>query len=206
VVNKDCIYVANIEFGISPQINEVILLTIEMARLILSPYTLSDLNNYHQLMSNPNIWQYSTTSTHENIEQSKQKLEQLITGYENNQLGFQALLDKTSNTFIGEAGILSFNKNVDRCVIGYNLLSDFWNKGYATEISKALINHAFEKLHAGRVEALAMKANTASCKVLEKSGMMLEGTLRSFTKINGIYHDVCYYGIILEDYKSIGGI
>jgi len=153
-------------------------------------------------MSTPHIWEYSTTSTHENIEQSKQKLEQLITGYENDQLGFNALIDKTSNTFIGEAGILSFNKNVDRCVIGYNLLPSFWNKGYATEISKALIKHAFDKLHAERVEALVMKSNIASCKVLEKSGMMQEGILRNFTKINRNYHDVCYYGIILEDYKA----
>jgi len=177
-------------------------MTIETNRLLLQPYTLSDLENYHQLMSNPSVWQYSTTPTHENLEQSKQKLEQLITGYENNPLGFHALIDKTSNTFIGEAGVLSFNKATDRCVIGYNLLPNFWNKGYATEISKALIAYAFDEIHAQRVEALAMKANAASCKVLEKSDMTLEGTLRNFTKIDGIYHDVCYYGIIESDYKA----
>ena len=177
-------------------------MALETKRLILRPYTPDDINNYHQLMSNPHIWEYSTTSTHTNLEQSKQKLEQLITGYENNSLGFHALIDKASNTFIGESGILSFNKTTDRCVIGYNLLPDFWGKGYATEISKALINHTFDDLHAQRVEALAMKANIASCRVLEKSGMTLEGTLRNFTKINGIYHDVCYYGIIESDYRT----
>ena len=177
-------------------------MTVETKRLTLQPYTLSNLENYHRLMSNPHVWQYSTTSTHESLEQSKQKLEQLITGYTTNPLGFYALIDKTSNTFIGEAGVLSFNKATDRCVIGYNLLPGFWGKGYATETCKALIAYAFDKLHAQRVEALAMNANVASCRVLEKSDMTLEGTLRNFTKIDGIYHDVCYYGIIKSDYKA----
>lgn len=180
----------------------MIFLTIETNRLILRPYVLGDLESYHLLMSTPHVWRYSTTPTHENIGQSKQKLEQLITGYENNPLGFHALVEKSSNTFIGESGILSFNKTSDRCVIGYNLLPDFWNTGCATEISKALISHAFDELHAGRVEALAMKENAASCRVLEKSGMTQEGILRNFTKIDGIYHDVCYYGIIFADYKA----
>jgi len=188
--------------GLDPRYksNEVIFLTIETDRLALKPYVLDDLENYHQLMSTPLVWKYSTTTTHEDIEQSKQKLEQLIMGYIN-AIGFHALFDKSTNTFIGEAGILSFNKNANRCVIGYNLLPNFWNRGYATEISRLLINHAFDELRAERVEALAMKSNRASCRVLEKSGMIQEGILRNFTKINGIYYDVCYYGIIASDYK-----
>jgi len=139
--------------------------------------------------------------THEDILQSEQKLEKLIAGYANSSIGFHALFDKNENTYIGEAGVLSFNKNVDRCVTGYNLLPNFWGLGYATEISRALVSYAFDELHAERIEALAMKSNIASCKVLEKSGMVLEGILRNFTKIEGIYQDVCYYSIISDDYS-----
>ena len=176
-------------------------MTIETERLMLRPYNSGDLNDYHSLMSNHLVWEYSTTLPHEDIARSQQKLEQIIAGYENNPIGFHAFADKSTSTFIGEAGILSFNKNANRCVIGYNLLPEFWGMGYATEVSKALISYAFDKLNVERVEALAMKLNIVSCKVLEKSGMMLEGTLRNFTKINGVYQDVCYYGIVLADYK-----
>ena len=112
-----------------------IALNIETKRLTLRPDTLDDIGNYHFLMSNPKIWEYSTATVHESIEQSKQKLESLIAGYSNDSIGFHALIDKSTNTFIGEAGILSFNKNVDRCVIGYNLLPNYWGLGYATEIN-----------------------------------------------------------------------
>ena len=177
-------------------------MVIETERLILKSYTLDDLNNYHLLMSNALVWEYSTNIPHENIAELRQKLEQTIEGYANNSLGFHALFDKNDGIFIGEAGILSWNKNADRCVIGYNLLPDFWGMGYATEISEALIKHAFDELHARRVEALAQKANIASCRVLEKSGMTLEGVLRNFMKKHGNYYDVCYYSIISGEYHT----
>jgi ribosomal-protein-alanine N-acetyltransferase len=45
-----------------------------------------------------------------------------------------------------------------------------------------------------------IEENIASRKVLEKSGFFKEGILRNFAFINNIYKNVCYYGIIKEDY------
>lgn len=129
----------------------------------------------------------------------KNQLNELVINQEKNNIGFCAIFEKTSNNYIGEAGILSINKSADRCVIGYNLLPSFWNFGYATEITTALVKYAFNVLELERVEALAMQLNTASCRVLEKSGLLKEGILRHFTKIDECYHDVVYYGIVRAD-------
>ena len=172
---------------------------IETDRLKLNPYEKENLSDYYSLMSNPLVWTYSTNIPHENILQTEQKIEAIIAKYVDNFTEFHALFEKNRNMFIGEAGILSLNRNADRCVIGYNLLPDFWGMGYATEISIALIKYAFEELKVERVEALALKSNIASCKVLQKSGMHLEGVLRHFAKIKGIYEDVNYYSIITSD-------
>ena len=48
-----------------------------------------------------------------------------------------------------------------------------------------------------------MKGNNASRKVLEKSGFLLEGVLRNFACVGNEYVDVCYYGIIKEDFLVI---
>lgn len=172
---------------------------IETKRLLLKPYSMEDLEDYYSLMSNPIVWTYSTNTPHENILQSEQQLKEILTRYEHSCIGFYALFEKTENVYIGEAGILSINRIADRCVIGYNLLPDYWGKGYATEIAKSLIEYAFDELQVERVEALAHKSNMASCKVLEKSGMYLDGLLRHFAKIRGNYEDVCYYSIISSD-------
>ncbi len=172
---------------------------IETERLILKPYELDNMNDYHALMSNACVWTYSTNVPHKNLLQTERKLNELVSRYNDSFTEFHALFAKHNNIFVGEAGILSLNLNANRCVIGYNLLPDFWGKGYATEISKSLIEYAFDELKVERVEALAMKSNAVSCRVLEKSGMTLEGVLRHFTKIQGVYENVCYYSIIASD-------
>jgi len=109
---------------------------------------------------------------------------------------------KRTDEYIGEAGILSFNKKNRRAVIGYNLIPEYWGNGYATEITKGLVEYLFEEENAERVEALVVDDNMASRKVLEKSGFIVEGVLRNFANIDNEYYDVFYYGMIRSDYKD----
>jgi len=173
---------------------------LETDLLFLRDYAMSDLKNFYRLKSCREVWNYSTFIPVSDTETAKNELKNLISKQTADGTGFCALFNKSSGEYIGEAGILSHNANADRCVIGYNLLPGFWGNGYATEISKRLIMFAFENLNVERVEALAMKDNVASCRVLEKSGLILEGILKHFTKVRGEYYDVCYYGFTRGDY------
>lgn len=56
--------------------------------------------------------------------------------------------------------------------LGYRLRREFWGRGYATEGSLALIDHAFTLLGADRVVAETLVAHTASRRVMEKAGMV----------------------------------
>jgi ribosomal-protein-alanine N-acetyltransferase len=80
------------------------------------------------------------------------------------------------------------------------LLKNYTENGYATEITKALVNHLFDVKKVERIEALVIDENTASRKVLEKSGFMEEGLLRNFAYIRNRLVNVCYYGIIKDDF------
>ncbi|MDD4832789.1 MAG: GNAT family protein [Clostridia bacterium] len=173
---------------------------LETDLLFLRDYVMSDLENFYRLKSCREVWNYSTFIPVFDTATAKNELKNLISKQTADGMGFCALFSKSSGEYIGEAGILSCNTNADRCVIGYNLLPSFWGNGYATDISKRLIKYAFENLNVERVEALAMKNNVASCRVLEKSGLILEGVLKHFTKVRGEYFDVCYYGLTRGDY------
>ncbi|MBW9158555.1 GNAT family N-acetyltransferase [Clostridium tagluense] len=173
---------------------------IETERLILKNYCENDLENIYRLKSEPSVWKFSNKIATNKIEDSKSSLESLLKNYDKNKRDFQALFLKKSGKYIGEAGILTFNNQNNRAVVGYNLLPEHWNKGYATEITKALVKYLFEDTKTERIEALALDSNTASRKVLEKSGFVLEGLLRNFAYINNRYFNVCYFGIIRHDY------
>jgi len=178
-------------------------LHIETNRLILKNYLIENIQDYYLLKSCEAVWKYSTNKVINDIDIIRNQLNELIINQEKDNIGFCAVFEKASNNYIGEAGILSINKTANRCIIGYNFLPSFWNLGYATEITKALVQYAFHILDVERVEALAMLLNTASCRVLEKSGLLKEGILKHFSKIDENYYDVVYYGIVREDYNFI---
>jgi len=96
--------------------------------------------------------------------------------------------------------VISHNTGSNRSTIGYNLLPGFWKKGYATEITKGIVQHLFDIQEVERAEALVIEENIASKKVLEKTGFKLEGILRNFGQKNNVYFNVHYYGMIRDDF------
>ena len=68
-------------------------------------------------------------------------------------------------------------EHTDDIHIGYALQRPYWGLGYATEIVRAGIGHAFDKIGLPTLTAVIYPANEASAKVLEKTGFSFE---RSF--------------------------
>jgi RimJ/RimL family protein N-acetyltransferase len=59
--------------------------------------------------------------------------------------------------------------------LGYMFAMAHWAQGYATEISRALIAHAFDTYDWPRIEAGVFDGNPASARVLEKLGFVHVG-------------------------------
>ncbi len=65
-----------------------------------------------------------------------------------------------------------------RPVLGYWIGRPYWGQGYATEAGARMVTYAFEEQDLHRVMAHVIRHNRASTRVLEKLGMVYEGTLR----------------------------
>jgi RimJ/RimL family protein N-acetyltransferase len=91
--------------------------------------------------------------------------------------GFWAAVEKTTGEFLGW---FHFRPRQDadpgEVELGYRLRKSAWGKGYATEGSRALIGKGFTEFGVQRVVAEAMAVNTASRRVMEKSGLKLVRT------------------------------
>ncbi|MBW3571974.1 MAG: GNAT family N-acetyltransferase [Gemmatimonadetes bacterium] len=83
--------------------------------------------------------------------------------------------EKSTGRLAGHCGFLE--KEVDgraEIELVYVIARDLWGRGYATEAAAALRDHAFADLGVTRLIGLIEPGNTASARVAEKVGMVLE--------------------------------
>ena len=85
--------------------------------------------------------------------------------------------------------------------MGYMMEKSQENKGIMTEAVKQMCRLAFSSpaLDLARITGCVYAPNTASRRVLEKSGFRLEGILRKGVWKNGELYDLCIYGLLREE-------
>jgi ribosomal-protein-alanine N-acetyltransferase len=83
--------------------------------------------------------------------------------------------------------------------IGYWTGAPFAGQGYMTAAVRALIPFCFRSLRLHRLEAACIPGNTASIRLLEKTGFKREGYARGYLCINGIWQDHLLYARLVDD-------
>lgn len=78
----------------------------------------------------------------------------------------------------------------------------YWNEGYATEAASRLIEHVFEDLSLNRVAARHFARNPASGRVMQKAGMVHEGTIREGALKGERFEDLELYAILRSDWQA----
>jgi ribosomal-protein-alanine N-acetyltransferase len=82
---------------------------------------------------------------------------------------------------------------------GYWIGRDYWGQGYATEALRAAIAWGFDELGLHRIEAMHLTRNPASGRVMEKAGMLFEGTLRGSAMFRGRLEDLSLRAVLASD-------
>ncbi len=82
-----------------------------------------------------------------------------------------AVFAKEDSSYIGHAGIYPRPARKEDWEFVYFLNRKSWNKGYATEIARRIIEYGFEELNLPEVFATVDDVHSASINVLKKAGM-----------------------------------
>jgi len=83
---------------------------------------------------------------------------------------FWTVVEKATNTVIGQGGLVPIAFNGDEVELGYRFGKAHWGKGYATEVARASAAYGFEVLGLDRLVAVSFPGNVASRRVLTKAG------------------------------------
>lgn len=104
---------------------------------------------------------------------------------------------------IGNVGIRKASAGATEGDMGCELAPDYWNLGYATEATRAILVFGFEQLRLHRISASTMAPNTAAWRVLEKLGMTREGELRETTLLSDGWANSLVYGILEQEWQAL---
>ncbi|MDN5708872.1 MAG: GNAT family N-acetyltransferase [Planococcus sp. (in: firmicutes)] len=85
--------------------------------------------------------------------------------------GSWLIIRKSDGQVIGDGGFKGKPDDKRQVEIGYGLLEQYWNKGYASEAMNALIEWALANEKVEKVIAETERSNQASIRVLEKVKM-----------------------------------
>lgn len=170
---------------------------IETERLILKAYTLEDSVAVQRLASDFDIYKSTLHIPHPyDLNTAIQWIE---THEKSNGLITLGAFLKETGELIG-AFSLGHDEKKKMGEVGYWVGKTYWNKGYASEGAKALMDYGFVQLKLNRVYGRYLEVNPASAKVMEKIGMKHEGILEEVVVKDGTYHNVGYLAMLRAEW------
>ncbi|MCH7323748.1 GNAT family N-acetyltransferase [Solibacillus sp. MA9] len=171
---------------------------LETERLILRQLKIEDAQAMYIYASNDDVTKYVLWDSHTSSEQTKQFLQFMIDKYEQENYAWAVTL-KDSDEFIGTIDYVMFNKEERIGEIGYAVSHLYWGKGYMSEAAQAIVHYGFAKLNLERIQARCFAENIGSERVMQKIGMVYEGTMRKAKFSKGTYYDLKMYSILREE-------
>jgi [ribosomal protein S5]-alanine N-acetyltransferase len=110
--------------------------------------------------------------------------------------GYAFLIARSSDgALVGGLTLANIRRGVAQAgSLGYWTGLPFVRQGYMTAAVRAVIPFAFMSLRLHRLEAACIPTNTASIRLLEKTGFAREGYARGYLCINGVWQDHLLYG------------
>jgi ribosomal-protein-alanine N-acetyltransferase len=184
------------------QINETVFDTfpeLESERLFYRAYKKSDAEVLLKMRSHAAVSKYMDTTIPKQIKDTEKRIEGYHNAFNKNQGITWAIIDKNTNSLIGDFGIWRIDRQNSRGEIGYILHPNFWGKGYMTEAMNTLIKFGFNHINLHSYEANVNIENENSKKLLLKIGFKLEAYFRENFYYDGQFLDSEIYCLLHSD-------
>lgn len=176
--------------------------TLETARLLLRPFTLSDAPEVQRLAGAREVAQgaYDIPHPYEDgiaewwIGRHQPEFEQGIG------VTF-AVVRRDDAALVGGIG-LRLNRRAQHAEMGYWMGLPYWGQGYGTEAAAAVVRYGFSVLDLHRIHANHYTRNPASGRIMQKIGMQHEGHLREHALHWGQFEDLELYGLLCSEWQA----
>lgn len=163
----------------------------ETERLILKPTSEEDAEFIFELFNTPKWIKYIGDRDIRTVENAKDHIKAKMLP-QRERLGYSnyTIIRKVDNCKIGTCGLFD-REGVEGIDIGFAFLPEYEKKGYGFESANKLKNVAFNEFGLTEINAITVKDNISSQKLLEKLGLKLN----SKTKLPDDDEELLLYNI-----------
>ena len=170
-------------------------------RLLLRPVGMADIPHYFELDADPEVAAPIGLSGPVSLVGVRKSIRQAMRDWKKpgiNKMAF-TIVSRSGGERLGGINLRWPHKGVGE--LGYAIAPRHQGNGYATEAVRKVIDFAFQRLGAHRVQATCWVRNHPSTRVLSRAGLRKEGTLRGYLKQGRKVRDEFMFGITRADWK-----
>jgi RimJ/RimL family protein N-acetyltransferase len=178
--------------------------TLENDRVLLRPIVAEDRASLRALAMDPEIWRYFVTMI-ETEADFDAFFDAAIADQEAGRRVAYHITDKRTGRAAGSMSFCNIAEADGRIEIGWSWLGkDFRGQGVNRWAKFLMLEHAFERMGAERVEFKTDALNVQARRGLRNIGAIEEGTLRSFNPMpGGRRRDAVFYSVLRAEWPSV---
>lgn len=169
---------------------------LETENLILRQISPDDDHEVFEIRSNPETMRYIPRPLAETIEDAQKFILECNSSIEKNDFINWAIAKKEDNKLIGMIGFFRIQHENFRGEVGYILNPNFHGKGIMKEAIDKALKYGFENLHFHSIEAVIDPRNSASERILQKTGFTKEAHFKENFLYNGEFLDSVIYSLL----------
>ncbi|HEY0628761.1 MAG TPA: GNAT family N-acetyltransferase [Sphingomicrobium sp.] len=155
-----------------------------------------DLDDFHRMLSDPEVMAFAPTLPHDTIGQTREWLARRLTIAPG---AGEDFVIEHSGRVIGKAGFPAFPE------IGFLIARDHWGKGLAAEAVEAVVDRAFTVHRLDRVLAKVDPENAASLRLLTQIGFIETGRQQRALLVGNEWRDDVRLELSLAEWRGRPG-
>lgn len=169
---------------------------LETERLLLQQITPGDAAALFEMRSDREIMKYIDRPLAQTVDDALALIQVITDALQKNEGITWGIFLKEGSPLLGTIGFWRILKEHYRAEIGYLLHSALQGKGLMQEAVREVVHYGFSHLQLHSVEANVNPANTASIRLLEKTGFVREAHFRENYFYNGRFLDSYIYSLL----------
>jgi ribosomal-protein-alanine N-acetyltransferase len=175
--------------------------TIELDEVRLRPLRMTDVDAFYAYLRDPAVTELTAYPVI-TVPLVEAMIERAVSRWAAGELSKWGVALRQDDKIVGTCGFNEHSQVHRWAELAYDLARPHWGKGLMRRTVAAVLQWAYGQNHVDRVQAFVRVDNSRSERLLQRSGFMREGCLRSFRVCRGQPHDYYLYSLLRSDWAA----